>query len=250
MTNAKTLSYVHGHNSVIFLQACVQNTRKARTPQFAQESNRCITIKQHTNYKASAQDRLMKILIVALFSLTEAFRHPNNNKLIFRNADQSHTTDLDRSNAGCRDHCEVGWTYFDETDACYKNFFRATFQTAENLCKTLGGHLTSIHSYNENLFVAELAKSGRKITDTFTQGTWIGLERYDHLNWTWTDGTKVDFLIWAPGQPDNFRGVQKCGQVWPDPDVDESKALTYQRWDDLHCYIENRSFVCKKKPLH
>ncbi|CAJ0601278.1 unnamed protein product [Cylicocyclus nassatus] len=194
----------------------------------------------------------MKILIVALISLTEAFLHPYSNELIFRSADQTHISDLDRSDAGCRDHCEVGWTYLDETDACYKNFFHATFQSAENLCKTLGGHLASIHSYNENLFVAELAKSGRQMTDPdiWTQGTWIGLERYDHLNWTWTDGTNVDFLLWAPGEPNNFEGVQKCGQLWPDPHVDRSMALTYQRWDDLDCHIEIRSFVCKKKPLH
>ncbi|CAJ0601277.1 unnamed protein product [Cylicocyclus nassatus] len=100
----------------------------------------------------------MKILIVALISLTEAFLHPYSNELIFRSADQTHISDLDRSDAGCRDHCEVGWTYLDETDACYK--------------------------------------------------------------------------------------------LWPDPYVDRSMALTYQRWDDLDCHIEIRSFVCKKKPLH
>ncbi|CAJ0601261.1 unnamed protein product [Cylicocyclus nassatus] len=188
----------------------------------------------------------MKFLVVALFPLAETFLRPNSHELIMRSADQPQITDLDRSEAGYRDHCESGWTYFDETNACYKNFFHATFQSAENLCQTVGAHLTSIHSHDENLFVAELAKSGRHMTNDSTQGTWIGLERYAHLNWTWTDGTKVDFLLWAPGQPDNMGGVQECGQLWPDPRAELEGVVNYQRWDDLHCHIEIRSFVCKK----
>ncbi|VDN22454.1 unnamed protein product [Cylicostephanus goldi] len=114
-----------------------------------------------------------------------------------------------------RGYCDSGWTYFNETEACYKNFFWATFHDAENLCKNFDGHLTSIHSYSENSFVAELAKSGLRMTDN-EQSTWIGLVRSNHLNsnwtddWMWTDGTKVDFLAWAPDEPNNWKGKQRC----------------------------------------
>ncbi|VDK48248.1 unnamed protein product [Cylicostephanus goldi] len=96
-----------------------------------------------------------------------------------------------------------------------QNFFGDTFFDAEGKCKDAGGHLTSIHSPEENLFVAGLAKSGYSITD-YPKGTWIGLARADYLNsnwtaeWIWTDGTKVDFLAWAPNRPSKSADKERC----------------------------------------
>ncbi|CAJ0601813.1 unnamed protein product [Cylicocyclus nassatus] len=161
----------------------------------------------------------MNALVFALLSMAEAFLYPNSSEQISRSLDQSpNLFYLNHSSAAQQGYCGVGWTYFDETDACYKNFFWANFDDAERRCRYSGGHLTSIHSYAENSFVAELAKMGIKLS-TDAYGTWIGLVRSDYLkkssakNWVWMDGTKVDYLAWSPTEPDDYGGTQRCALV-------------------------------------
>ncbi|CAJ0601380.1 unnamed protein product [Cylicocyclus nassatus] len=114
-----------------------------------------------------------------------------------------------------------------------------------------GGHLTSIHSFEENAFVAALAETGIR-WEQFTHPTWIGLKQENGSNrkfWTWTDGTKVDYLAWAPNQPDNFGTGESCTQIFADRCVNEN-TYPYQKWNDVSCTTMMRSFVCKKAALH
>ncbi|CAJ0599378.1 unnamed protein product [Cylicocyclus nassatus] len=154
---------------------------------------------------------------------------------------------LNTSNTACPGRCETGWTYLDKTDACYKTFFWETFDTAESVCRSVGAHLTSIHSADENHFVADVARSGFKIG--WTEWTWIGLKRaeYNSERWLWTDGTKVDFLAWSKGSPDNYHGREHCGELATDNTGD---ANEYHKWNDIRCDHRMRAFVCKKKALH
>ncbi|KAK6015729.1 lectin C-type domain protein [Ostertagia ostertagi] len=75
------------------------------------------------------------------------------------------------------------------------NFFWATFDNAEEICVSEGGHLTSIHSTEENSFVIEIAESGNDYGDS-NELTWMGLRQADYptkTDWTWTDGTPFDY---------------------------------------------------------
>ncbi|CAJ0590683.1 unnamed protein product [Cylicocyclus nassatus] len=147
-------------------------------------------------------------------------------------------------------HCEDGWTYYKKTDACYKVYHWKNFDDAEYFCQRKAGHLVSIHSIEENKFVTELAETGVK-GDTHTKATWIGLKQADwpkSKEWTWTDGTKVDYSPpWAPNQPDNH-GEEHCTQLFSD--IMAHKDHDYQKWNDCHCRDSMRAFVCKKKALH
>ncbi|CAJ0601816.1 unnamed protein product [Cylicocyclus nassatus] len=194
----------------------------------------------------------MRILLVAFISLAEAFLYPSSNQLIFRSADPAEFSRLESSKAAHPAHCDVGWAYYDETDSCYKNFFGLNFDDAERLCRTVGGHLTSIHTSTENSFVGELAKSGIAPEKCCELATWIGLTRPDipNSNWTWTDGTEVDFLAWAPKQPDDFRGVERCTVLNSDAHANLTMALFFRKWEDAECSLTVRSFVCKKSALH
>ncbi|CAJ0601389.1 unnamed protein product [Cylicocyclus nassatus] len=110
----------------------------------------------------------MKLLLFALLPLTEAYISPNNNNQIPRSSDPSPSLFfLHNSNSACSGHCPDGWAYLSETNACYKNFLWATFDDAESLCAAFGGHVASIHSYRENSFVAEMARSGIKTADDY-----------------------------------------------------------------------------------
>ncbi|CAJ0601617.1 unnamed protein product [Cylicocyclus nassatus] len=155
----------------------------------------------------------MQLLLFALLPLAGGFPYAKKNEPIFRNLNQyPGFFYMNRSNAAHPGRCESGWTYYDETDACYKNFFNKPFQAAESLCISFGGHLTSIHSWKENLFVADLAKTGFTIP-----------------NWNWT--TWIGLLV-------------------SDPLVISDVILWYQKWVDAECTINMRSFVCKKVALH
>ncbi|CAJ0601826.1 unnamed protein product [Cylicocyclus nassatus] len=196
----------------------------------------------------------MNILFIALVVLTEAFANPNSKEGISRNSILPSLPSFNRSNTVQYGYCESGWTYFNETDACYKNFFSATFHEAESLCTDSKGHLTSIHSHAENSFVAELSRMRIKMS-TNKQGIWIGLVRSDYLNskwkdnWMWTDGTKVNFFAWGPGAPNNWGNLERCASMLPDV-FEGSNDQWYQKWDDQSCAVNLRSFVCKKMALH
>ncbi|VDN23365.1 unnamed protein product, partial [Cylicostephanus goldi] len=94
-------------------------------------------------------------------------------------------------------------------------FIYATFDEAETICVANDGHLASIHSAEENVFVADLSKSGTEYKND-NELTWIGLRQANYpqdTKWTWTDGTPVNYTAWAAGQPDNYKGLEHCAQV-------------------------------------
>ncbi|VDO73548.1 unnamed protein product [Haemonchus placei] len=114
-----------------------------------------------------------------------------------------------------------------------------TFDEAEAKCVAEGGHLVSIHSDEENDFVYGTLHVARAISVLMTDltrficssssnldismtkmvskdyrdFTWIGLGRLDWPKddkWKWTDGTPVDYLNWAPAEPDNIQRKEHC----------------------------------------
>ncbi|XGW31409.1 hypothetical protein V3C99_009963 [Haemonchus contortus] len=150
-------------------------------------------------------------------------------------------------------HCDSEWAYFEGTDSCYRRFFWATFDNAEEICVSEGGHLASIHSTEENGFVIEIAESGNDY-GSGNDLTWMGLHQADYptkTDWTWTDGTPFDYKNWAPKQPDNDHGTEHCAQMYSDyTGKDPTKDSSYRHWNDIPCATNMRAFVCKKPALH
>ncbi|CAJ0589139.1 unnamed protein product [Cylicocyclus nassatus] len=145
----------------------------------------------------------MKFLLFVWIPLANSLVNPSSNELISKSLGQtSGSSYFNASNVACPWLCESGWTYFDKTDSCYKTFLDANAYDAEHICNVVGGHLTSIHSSAENIFVAELARTGRQWKND-NDLTWIGLwaEGTGRKVYTWTDGTKVDYLPWVVGAP-------------------------------------------------
>ncbi|CAJ0593900.1 unnamed protein product [Cylicocyclus nassatus] len=139
-------------------------------------------------------------------------------------------------------YCGSGWTYFNSTNSCYKTLFDETWTAAESICVLLGGHLTSIHSPEENLFVSNLSKAGVRRSH-WKKATWIGLHQASYPSskeWTWTDGTKVDYSPFARREPNNLARREQCAQLYSD----EPHS---QQWNDYRCDAKMRNFVCKKK---
>ena len=61
-------------------------------------------------------------------------------------------------------------------------------------CNRLGGNLTSIHTEEENVFLASLLKPNSK-----TLATFIGADEVTSKNFVWRDGTDWDYENWYSG---------------------------------------------------
>ncbi|ETN83311.1 lectin C-type domain protein [Necator americanus] len=132
-------------------------------------------------------------------------------------------------------------------------FHDAAFDQAETVCTSTGGHLTSIHSDEENAFVLSLTHMGIEYRNE-KQLTWIGLRKPNYpanATWAWTDGSKVDYFNWAPGKPENITGLQDCAQMYTDSlDKNPVRDTDFKRWNDVQCSLTMRAYVCKEAALH
>uniref|UniRef100_A0AAY5KDM3 C-type lectin domain-containing protein n=1 Tax=Esox lucius TaxID=8010 RepID=A0AAY5KDM3_ESOLU len=103
-------------------------------------------------------------------------------------------------------HCVI----FDETPRSWAD--------AEFHCQSLGGHLASVHSWLESIFLEAL---------TFDLPlTWIG--GTDGGHWSWTDGSGFNYQQWAEGKPNNSIAGESCIQM---------------NFGDKHCWNNE---VCEK----
>uniref|UniRef100_A0AC35FDL6 C-type lectin domain-containing protein n=1 Tax=Panagrolaimus sp. PS1159 TaxID=55785 RepID=A0AC35FDL6_9BILA len=78
------------------------------------------------------------------------------------------------------------------------------WELAEKYCQTFGGHLSSVHSFEEAMFLAY----SFYITNA---NFWTGAFSNDGgLTWKWSDGTTWDYN--ASGRPSMHQSA--CGIMW------------------------------------
>ncbi|XP_048015899.1 galactose-specific lectin nattectin-like [Megalobrama amblycephala] len=126
--------------------------------------------------------------------------------------------------------CETGWTAFGCRCFKFYNELR-TWSSAEFGCLYYGGNLASAHSHDEYIFIQNLI---RRTTHASTPA-WIGLHHVDESSyWFWSDGTKMIYKIWSPGQPSNGK----------DENCVEMNSVN-GNWNDLACSYK-KPYVCVK----
>ncbi|CAJ1085704.1 type-2 ice-structuring protein-like isoform X5 [Xyrichtys novacula] len=129
--------------------------------------------------------------------------------------------------------CLWGWTRIGH------RYFRyiskhLTWAQAENNCKSLGGHLASVHSGWEYQQIKALVARG----GGGNQNAWLGgSDCHSEGHWSWTDGTCFNYKHWCRGEPNNSGGRQHCLQM---------NFSCRKCWDDLWCDRRLPS-VCVKK---
>lgn len=70
----------------------------------------------------------------------------------------------------------------------------------------------------------------------YPSGFWLGMSRDVYSRWFWTDETIVNFMAWAPGQPDNYNEHEAC--------VYENSE---GKWEDKSCNDRSiNSSLCKR----
>ena len=102
---------------------------------------------------------------------------------------------------------------------------------AESHCVGWGGHLASISSLNEQIFIDRLLQNSPD------NAVWIGLnDRQQEDRLEWTDGTSVvsSYQFWNSGEPNNG-GEEDCVEI----------TQNSGRWYFVNCAVQNW-FACKK----
>ncbi|XP_032437383.1 lactose-binding lectin l-2-like [Xiphophorus hellerii] len=132
-----------------------------------------------------------------------------------------------------RGNCPMFWYSF--KGRCYKYVAsRMTWGEAEVHCLSEGGNLVSIHSLDEHNFVNDLIKN----FDPTRDFTWIGLtDVHKEGAWMWSDGSKYEFSLWAPAEPNNVGGQEHCGHTNLGPNY---------YWND-HLCSHKKALVCASR---
>ena len=135
----------------------------------------------------------------------------------------------------------IAYSYFGDA----KPIWEAEFQ-----CITLGGHLASLHSQEDQDLVADMVLGTAWIgyhdrfeeagcTDDRHQG--IGGE-IAATSFIWTDGTASDYENWAGGEPNDWQdGVARCDGTGNEDCTEMWRGG--QDWNDAIC-TAGKAFIC------
>merc|ERR1719209_1349472 len=124
--------------------------------------------------------------------------------------------------------CSPPWTSL--STGCYLfQEWNSTWYQSRRECKQSGGYLVEVDSQEEqDAILREIASRGWE--DGLTHfGFWIGLTDIFHDGtWVWDNlGKPLGYSNWAPGEPNNWRGIQHCAAI--------KLRWEHGKWDDVGC---------------
>nr|CAB3263945.1 macrophage mannose receptor 1 [Phallusia mammillata] len=137
--------------------------------------------------------------------------------------------------------CPKDWKKIN--NKCYKSFTnisrkkRKTWFEARDYCQTLGGpgnpgnaDLVSIHSDTDlSIFTVKVLPSW------VPAPVWLGLNDVNSEDrWQWSDGSPVNFVVWAKDEPNNQAGNEDCVDFHP----------RKKGWMDSNCN-NLRNWICQ-----
>lgn len=112
---------------------------------------------------------------------------------------------------------------------------RKKWNEAKSYCESLGGHLVTITSSEEQSFVESINKNTNR---------WIGGYRDNSSSdvWKWVTDEKWEYTNWGKGEPNNSTNVitnENCVAIWP------------YKWNDLNNNSSEQSgFICEWEDVY
>lgn len=108
---------------------------------------------------------------------------------------------------------------------------KATWSKSKEICAEWGGTLASIESEAQAQDAIAEWKAFKEVW------LWIGFNDLEkNHNWVWTDGSKVSYTDWLPGEPNDWNKAEHCAMIgW------DGKS----RWNDYFCDKEVQP-LCSK----
>ncbi|KAM3599721.1 uncharacterized protein V6R79_010309 [Siganus canaliculatus] len=132
--------------------------------------------------------------------------------------------------------CAEGWTALAHFRYCFRLFHnvdwsqKKSWEGAREDCVSRGGDLASIHSQEEESFLALYSKGSSK---------WIGLKHNAvEGGYSWSDGTPLSHTNWGPEEPNNHEGREECVEM-----VSTTNG-SYSWWNDLNCDA-HQDWICE-----
>ena len=83
-----------------------------------------------------------------------------------------------------------------------------TWEEAKKYCESLGGHLATITSQEEQDFVKGIVGEGTK------KNYWLGGYKADNGEYAWITDEEFSFVGWTEGSPDNNQGLENRIMMW------------------------------------
>jgi hypothetical protein len=121
--------------------------------------------------------------------------------------------------------CEIEpWLVDDTTGHGYRiSWTDEPWATAGVSCTQMGGHLATLETPAERLFVAAL---------TTFRSPWVGGTTTDGTNYTWLDGSSVVAPMWTSGEPDSGPGsclLWSANQAFSDDSCSATRTALCER---------------------
>ncbi|KAF4023228.1 hypothetical protein G4228_015619 [Cervus hanglu yarkandensis] len=122
-----------------------------------------------------------------------------------------------------------GWVIYKD----YQYYFskeKATMDKAREFCKRHFGDLVSIRSESEKKFLWKYVNRN-DVQPAYFIGLLISLDK----KFIWMDGSKVDYVAWATGEPNFANDDENCVTMYSNSGF----------WNDINCGYPN-AFICQR----
>ncbi|XP_021096156.1 macrophage mannose receptor 1 isoform X3 [Heterocephalus glaber] len=126
---------------------------------------------------------------------------------------------------------EDGWVIYKD----YQYYFSKQKENMDNaraFCKRNFGDLVTVKSESEKKFLWKYVnRKGAPSMSAYFIGLLISLDK----TFIWMDGSKVDYVSWAPGEPNFANEDENCVTLYTDSGL----------WNDINCGYPN-PFICQR----
>ncbi|KFO21624.1 Macrophage mannose receptor 1 [Fukomys damarensis] len=126
---------------------------------------------------------------------------------------------------------EDGWVIYKD----YQYYFSKQKESMDNaraFCKRNFGDLVTVKSESEKKFLWKYVnRKGAPSMSAYFIGLLISMDK----TFIWMDGSKVDYVSWAPGEPNFANEDENCVTLYTDSGL----------WNDINCGYPN-PFICQR----